>query len=234
MKQIVLDDELAEAYFNFKNGCEVNKNLIERLFLYYKPFQTNKSQLDRIGRASDSSRVSQLVGSGFNSQSIEDLCKETSLKLILNRKKNYYPYVNINEGQDNIESNYTGTFLGVSKDKCKAHLKELCSNAETIFIKDKYFSRIANNAEKVFDLFPSKKTIIIYYLGDDINQNIKIDWESKNSNIQIKKEQNNRSYSKYHDRYMIINQKVQIILTSGFDNLFRNDGDFSYIVRELN
>lgn len=36
-----------------------------------------------------------------------------------------------------------------------------------------------------------------------------------------------------HDRYLIVDDKLEIILTSGFDHLNDSSGDFTYIVRHV-
>ena len=41
----------------------------------------------------------------------------------------------------------------------------------------------------------------------------------------------NNNFLNLHDRYLIIDNKIEIILTSGFDYLFDNSKDFTYIVR---
>ncbi|EJH2022155.1 hypothetical protein NCV10_001948, partial [Campylobacter jejuni] len=43
----------------------------------------------------------------------------------------------------------------------------------------------------------------------------------------------NEKYDYLHDRYIIVDKKIQIILTSGIDNLMNIKKDFTYIIREL-
>jgi len=43
----------------------------------------------------------------------------------------------------------------------------------------------------------------------------------------------NNSYNELHDRYIIVDRKIQIILTSGIDYLIDTSKDFTYIIRKL-
>lgn len=40
-----------------------------------------------------------------------------------------------------------------------------------------------------------------------------------------------QNFKNLHDRYLIIDNKIEIILTSGIDNLIDDSKDFTYIVR---
>ena len=42
-----------------------------------------------------------------------------------------------------------------------------------------------------------------------------------------------RTLPEYHDRYLVVDDKIEIILTSGFDYLIRNEKEFTYIVRPV-
>ena len=48
----------------------------------------------------------------------------------------------------------------------------------------------------------------------------------------IIKEDKRNTYKNYHDRYLLIDDKIEIILTSGFDYLFDENKEFTYIVRK--
>ena len=37
----------------------------------------------------------------------------------------------------------------------------------------------------------------------------------------------------YHDRYLVLDDKLEIILTSGFDYLVKTEKEFTYIVRPV-
>ncbi|MDM8567468.1 hypothetical protein QUF74_17700, partial [Candidatus Halobeggiatoa sp. HSG11] len=43
-------------------------------------------------------------------------------------------------------------------------------------------------------------------------------------------EDTKRTYDNYHDRYLLIDSQIEIILTSGFDYLFDKNKEFTYVV----
>lgn len=43
----------------------------------------------------------------------------------------------------------------------------------------------------------------------------------------------NKNYNELHDRYIIVDKKIQIILTSGIDYLMDTSKDFTYIIQKL-
>lgn len=42
-----------------------------------------------------------------------------------------------------------------------------------------------------------------------------------------------RTLPEYHDRYLVLDDKLEIILTSGFDYLVKTEKEFTYIVRPV-
>ncbi|MBM6884005.1 hypothetical protein [Bacteroides caecigallinarum] len=224
---LVLSDELLSEYYKFTSNSNFDRNLIEKLFNYYKPtYITNKAQLERINHTSDKNLVSSLIKSGLKNQTLEELASKTKYKIILSTDRNDYPYVNIND--DNIEKNFTGTFLrNESRDKAIKHIKSLCKEAEKfIIVYDKYFNEKDDNADTLINLLPKHKLEIIYQLNTfsqeqkDKLQKACPTWTLRDENFQD-----------CHDRYLIIDNKVEIILTSGFWYLNNLSKEITYIVR---
>ena len=224
---LVLSDELLSEYYKFTSNSNFDRNLIEKLFNYYKPtYITNKAQLERINHTSDKNLVSSLIKSGLKNQTLEELASKTKYKIILSTDRNDYPYVNIND--DNIEKNFTGTFLrNESRDKAIKHIKSLCKEAEKfIIVYDKYFNEKDDNADTLINLLPKHKLEIIYQLNTfsqeqkDKLQRACPTWTLRDENFQD-----------CHDRYLIIDNKVEIILTSGFWYLNNLSKEITYIVR---
>ncbi len=231
---IVLSDELLKEFYNFKRNLAFNNNIIDRLLLYYKPPHiTNFAQLKRVG-IEDRVLISQLINKGLNRQTLEELSDKTIFKVILDKKNSNYPYVNI--FQDEIENNYTATFKRNSRDKAREHIKALLKNANSIFIYDKYLSSNDynwSNCKKFFvDLIP-KKPLTIFYKKDHLKQTFISDIKKIYRNWKIK-ENKGANYRDLHDRYLVIDNKMEIILTSGFNYLFDEDKDFTYLIRTLN
>lgn len=230
MQQIVLEDDLLTEYYKFQNGESDNPYLIESLLIYFKPYLTNVAQLKRIGQDQNMILLAALSASGYVSQNLSELSKFTSLKFILSKKKSEYPYININD--DVFKTNFTATFKKGPCTKAIQSIKALCENANTIYIYDKYLKENPASAEKLADLFPIKELSIIYH-NNQLNQNIISLWKKNCSHWKIKKDRTNK-YSKFHDRYLIIDDTVEIILTGGFDKLFSDNYDSTYIFRLLN
>ena len=226
---IALSDELLLDFYNFKHNKKYKNSNIQALFNYYKtPHITNIAQLKRIG-ITDSTLLAQLVKKNLTHQTLLELCDKSIFKIILDSSKSDYPYVNIYG--DTLENNYSATFYrGELRTKAQEHIKSLLKDAKNIFIYDKYFENNWNDTQKFFkDIMPKKPLSIFYkeyHLENKKSQIKKIysKWTLKKDTLQDKHHQ-------LHDRYLIIDNKIEIILTSGFDYLFDDGKDFTYLVR---
>lgn len=221
----VLSDELQKEYCKFKEGEICDRFLIENLLHYYKPsILTNTSQLKRIGKSISPQLETSLRKSGFTTQPLEDLAQSTIYKIILCTDKDYYPYVNING--DKIENNLTACFFKrESRLKAINHMTALCRKAKTISIYDKYSFQDNENIELLKTILPLKDLTIIY---DSQYMNIK-----RLQEYCEKWTFADRTFPEYHDRYLVVDDKLEIILTSGFDYLVKTEKEFTYIVRPL-
>lgn len=221
----VLSDQLQEEYCKFKEGKDYDRSLIENLLHYYKPsILTNTSQLKRIGRSMSRQLETTLRKSGFTTQSLTDLAQNTVYKIILCTDKDSYPYVNING--DKIENNLTACFFKrESRLKAIEHITALCRKAKRICVCDKYSFQSNDNIELLKDILPLKDLTIVYdsqYMTIDLLQKHCEKWTFSD-----------RTLSEYHDRYLVIDDKLEIILTSGFDYLVKTEKEFTYIVRPV-
>ncbi|EEQ62568.1 hypothetical protein HPMG_00025 [Helicobacter pullorum MIT 98-5489] len=170
--------------------------------------------------------------------SLEQLAKKTIYKIILSKDKDDFPYVNI-ATKNKIENNLTSTFYkNESRDKAKAHLKAIFEGASNLFIYDKYCNDNSESVESFAkECFPEKKLNIFYpSLEGSFDQDlcaalkrICSDWKIKEN----KDQKINSQYEDLHDRYIIIDNQIQIIFTSGIDYLMSECKDFTYIVRTL-
>ncbi len=236
--KIVLSDELLTEFYKFKRSSDFDKNLIEKLFNYYTAGElTNAAQLERI-EINDTRLLHNLskTGSKYRGKTLEELCQETTYKFILNTERDDYPYLNINS--DRIERNFTATYgKNESRDKTIEHIKALCKNAKFIFIYDKHMNdKVIREIAKIL---PRKKLNIIYKNGQLSDTQITIlrdickAWTKdciKTKGWTMQEDRRNTYYD-YHDRYLLIDNQIEIILTSGFDYLFDENKEFTYIVR---
>lgn len=231
--QIAIDDDLLKDFYLFKQGKPCDTKRVMQLLSYYKPHLTCVDQLKRIG-VNDASLLAQLASSDWIHQSIEELAQCTNLKLILTANASDYPYVNV-AGGDAIEPNYTGTFKNVPRSKAILHLKALCQNASSIYIYDPFLKKYQERSTQtimdgIFSLLP-RNAITLYCDESSFSQATKSEWKRKNNQLNFRNVDTNSSYKGLHDRYLVIDRKVEIILSSGFDYLFDVQGDFTYVVR---
>ncbi|ECQ5494679.1 hypothetical protein FZJ97_04935 [Campylobacter coli] len=170
--------------------------------------------------------------------SLEQLAKKTIYKIILSKDKDDFPYVNI-ATKNKIENNLTSTFYkNESRDKAKAHLKAIFEGASNLFIYDKYCNDNSESVESFAkECFPKKELNIFYpSLKGSFDQDLcgALKQICSNWKIQENKDQKiNNQYKDLHDRYIIIDNQIQIIFTSGIDYLMSECKDFTYIVRTL-
>jgi len=234
---IVLSDELLKAYYDFKKSKSVEQETITKLFKYYMSGHlTNCKQLERIGIEDDPLKQ-QLAQEGYIKQTLEELCQETIYKFILNTERDDYPYINIHS--DKIERNFTATYSkNESRQKTIEHIKALCKDAQYIFIYDKFINE--KIIREIAKILPRKRLNIIHtqIYNDHTKQ-----WELNLSQTQIMlfknlckdwriQEDRRNTYKNYHDRYLLVDNQIEIILTSGFDYLFDEYKEFTYIVRK--
>jgi hypothetical protein len=249
-KGIVLSDDLLKEYLNFRSGKEFDVQLIKKIINYLKGgVFFNLKQLKEIGVKTREdfnvlglSGLPGLVNQIFNarnkSKSIEELSKESSFKIILSNSKNDYPYVNINN--DNIENNLCGFFYPKqSRNKAIEHIRDLCLKAKKIILFDKYFYTNFDNINTLIELLPNTDINLICYKGYDHHESRTVNYLS---DIQIEELNDKRSNIKLnflddpktiHDRYLLIDDTLEIILTSGFEYLGEQTKDFAYIIRKL-
>lgn len=225
---VVFSDELLEQFFRFRENGNYDKKMVEKLLHYYKPiYLTNVAQLTRIGRTADKTLITNLLKSGYKNQSLEELAKKTGYKVVLCTDRSDFPFVNVDG--DRLENNFSGTFLRKEeRSKAVSHIKSLCEHASHVVVYDKYFCNYRDNVEMLKDLLPTHKLEIKFckysFSKDQIS-----DLKSTRSNWTL----NETKLPDNHDRYLIIDDKIEIVLTSGFRYLSNTDKDFTYLVREI-
>jgi len=92
-----------------------------------------------------------------------------------------------------------------TREKAISHIKTLCGKAENVCLYDKYITRRGRERD-----------------NDHILRIIASLFPEKKMNI-----------SDHHDRYLIIDNKMEIILTGGFSTLLDTSKEFTYIVRPV-
>lgn len=247
---IVLSNKLLREYLLFRFKKEgYDYDLVKRIINYLKEdFFTNSKQLKELSAENEdtkeiilsSPQLKRVVNSRRDAKlTLEELCNKSIYKIILTDKEDSkdYPYVNINS--DIIENNLCG-YLHQNKSRVKAiqHIKNLCSSAKSIFIFDKYFNNNNSNIEIVDRILPNSKFTLKFIEKsnntNDYNFNIdNYNVINQNRNGSVAKEELPGSFNRFHDRYIIIDNKIEIILTSGFEYLSNSQKELTYIVREI-
>ena len=224
----MIDDDLFREYHKFQKGEEFDSKKIKQLFHYYKKrLVSNIKQYEDNGVELDANLKNQMAHAGLRRQSLEELAENHTLyKIILSSTKDAFPYVNIMDDKQRLENNYSASFdMAESRELAIKHLTSICLHAKEIVLYDKYFSLKERNIDLIKKILPRKKLIIKYYnINDKYIELMKQHCEQWDF-CKIPQLINR------HDRYLIVDDKIEIILTSGFDHLNDTSGDFTYIVR---
>ncbi|MGB3749996.1 MAG: hypothetical protein WA945_00350 [Arcobacteraceae bacterium] len=241
-KGIVLSDDLLKEYLNFRSGKEFDVQLIKKIINYLKGgVFFNFKQLKKIGvMTKEDFNVFGIPGlwkqilRSNNKDTLEDLSKKSVFKIILSDNETKFPYVNIYN--DVIENNLCGFFYpGHDRDKAIEHIRTLCLDAKEIVLFDKFFHKKRENIDTLIKILPDTDLQLIYYRGGKNKEK----YLTKNQKKQLKSKRNNITlYLKddpknIHDRYLLIDKKIEVILTSGFYHLGKHTNDFAYIIRKV-
>lgn len=233
----LLSDELAELYLNYKKGEKVNQTLLELFFSFYEPVPfCSLDQLNKYAPENVEARQA-LLASEYSAKTEAQVLDETKYKIILTTDSNNYPCVNINKG--NLKKEIVISYkAGESRDETIKHLKNLCKNAHNIILCDKY----------MFDGLNVEDTPIAKFFNNiiDNQNNINIFYKTSDEDIQkhltylkrirpkcTLKACSNKVYKDVHDRYILIDSKLEIILSSGMEYLFDTTKEISLICRKI-
>lgn len=226
-----LSDELCKQYYLFKqHAADYDKDVVSRLLSYYnEEYITNTAQLIRVGANVSKTLMDALRHNSLSSQPVEELAAKTLYKLILCTDQSGFPYVNINS--DPICNCVIGSFYrDVPRQKAISHLSALCKDGKRIYLYDQYLS---GSRDVLLQILPDKALELIYatnrptsHLGaDDI-----VYLSGRNAKWTFTP---NGTMLTHHDRYIIIDDKLEIVLTSGFEYLTNPMKEISYIVRPI-
>lgn len=239
---MVLDDALLIAYEQFKKQGEAGSdtNLMLNFFRYYRfPHLTNHAQIMRceteLGECAASLKIAAAnKGIAASKLSLNELSQQTKLKLILTNEsdpsKQKFPYLNINNKQ--VDTPFSITIpRGGSRQQLIEYLNNLCSDARSITLHDAYFMNKWQNTQKLFyDIIP-KKILTIYHPDKFTQANVSA-IKCICSEWTVKKD--TQSYDKNnHDRYLKIDNELEIIVSSGFDYLWDTSKEITCIFKVI-
>lgn len=210
MFKIALEDDLAQELCNFKQRENYDDRIVERILYYYKaPILVSQKYMKKCYE--DEATLSRILANNdidFK-RSLEELAAtQTLYKIILSKDKSEFPFVNI--FNDKLENNFTATFKsGEPRTKAVKHFTSLFYNECVDEIK------IVKSEKAESD--------------GGIKQNTQI------MGVKVQVVANDQNYNKdnTHDRYINIDDKIEIILTSGLDNFQNTLKDFTYLIRTI-
>ena len=236
---VVLSDDLFKQYHAYIDGRKDDYSLdtIKRILKYHRHgFVSNVGQYQRCGIPIDVNLEKQLRNNRLTNQSLMELAStRTYYKIILSETSDIFPYVNIKSGKEKVDVSITGSFtLLENRQKAKEHIASLCASAKEIYLLDKH---INNEREKEnikdslnYILPKDRKVLVNSYekLSEDVVDYLRHDYPRREFDTLSAQNSNN-----YHDRYIVVDNELEILFSSGFDHLARNVSDLTYVVRPV-
>ena len=230
LKGVVVENDLFVEYHKFTKGKPCDAKIIKRLLHFYcNEIVSNVGQYEETGVELDANLKNKLAHAGLKRQSLESLAEHyTMYKIILSTRKNNFPYINIMNDDLRLERNFSASFdIGESRAFAVEHLKAICSHAKKITVYDKYLSHKIENVDILDKIFPKKKLNIVH---KNLDTNFIAEMQKRCETWSIC---NDSAINDRHDRYLVIDDIIEIILSSGFDHLNDMAGDFTYIIRPV-
>lgn len=230
-----LEDDLFKALDDFNKGKGFDKKLIKTLLSYRisgLSFVYNTSQAKRCGIQMEAQLESQLRKASLTTQSLTDLAKRTVYKGILSTTNDTFPFININSGK--IKPTISGTYYSnESRANAISHIKSLCEKAEEITVIDPYLTKTPSALDVLCGLLPSRKLKIILHDSPSNGydpRKVQTELQSFNTlwTIELK---SLLAYS-HHDRYISIDSEMEVVISSGLDNMSCTTKDVTYLVKQ--
>lgn len=246
VKELVLSDKLFSLYKRFYS---IDKPTIKQIRMYEKllnkvsfPIKTNAEQVINCKASHNlpehiyDDLIAPLLSVG-NYESLENLSQSTFYKLILttNDADRCFPYFNINKNE--IDKIYSLTCeINGSRDYLIAYLTSLLLSANKVLIQDMYFSHKSSNAVNLFALLPDYSLNIEYIQNYNdsgrTNTDVFNDVDLINSKWNVTRNTDNK-FQTCHDRYLIIDDKIEIMLSSGFFYLWDKTKEITCVIKKL-
>ena len=228
---MVLDHRLFVEYDKFKKGESYNKPLVNKILSYYhNDFLTNVGQYDHNGIQITRSYRSALATSGLKNQSLVELAALTTYKIILTDEQTNYPFVNIDEGRFNpsISTFYEGDAERVA---AKDYLRNLCQGArKSILLYDLYINS-AHDLDGLLKYIIPNAQIQFIFSFDKIDEAHRVELQRTHPRLSFK---DLGAVPRHHDRYLIIDDSIEVVLTSGFEYLQNQKKEISLVIRSIN
>lgn len=247
MSYIVLEESLLNEFFKFYYGDSYNKETIHNLFYHFKPFVITNEQIINYFSNDDIALQKALTtqipycecidtsSELYSNQFYKEMLEKSKYKILLTNNSISLNTLDCHKIciKDKPTHIYAKKFeSGSNRDNAKKHIISLMKNANKITIIDKflYKDNVINN-------------LISWFNENNLNKEINFILKGQKSQLSrntITSRFNNEGYNvtcklindTIHDRYIIIDDKISINLTSGLEYLFKTNKDFTYIISE--
>ena len=230
---VALCDSLQSEYCKYKHGEEFDRYRINRILRYSEgAIITNVDQLKRIGRDDElKSQEKTLRSAGLKGQNdVTELASRTAYNIVLSDSCNEYPYVNILDPDEPLQPVIGGCFFrNQPREKAVRHIAAMCSRASDILIYDQHLSSADScerNMQLLASLLPDRKLELVHHPDHLTDEAVRYLCALR-PKLTLRQEQ----LPTHHDRYIVIDGKMEIILTSGFYYLASPVKEITYIVR---
>lgn len=227
---MVLDHNLFVEYWKFRRGEGYNRPLVNKILTYYhNEFLTNVGQFEHNGVQIDNRLKYDLLKNGWNRQNLSELAALTTYKIILTDGQTQFPYVNINEGR--FTPSMTTFYAGdVERQVAMDYLKNLCQSAKkSILLYDGYIN-VAHNLDGLLKYILPNKKIQFIFSHDKIDATHRATLQRTHDKLMFK---NIGGVPQHHDRYLIIDDTIEVVLTSGFEYLQNQKKEISLVIRPI-
>lgn len=227
---MVLDHNLFVEYWKFRRGEGYNMPLVNKILTYYhNEFLTNVGQFVHNGVQIDRRLKKELAQNGFVNQNLQELAALTTYKIILTDGHTNYPYVNINEGRFNpaMTTFYAGD---MERDAARDYLRNLCYGAKkSILLYDGYIN-VAHDLDNLLRYIIPNKQILFLFSFAKITEEHRNELQRTHDKLSFK---DLGAVQKHHDRYLIIDDSIEVVLTSGFEYLQNQKKEISLVIRPV-
>lgn len=251
----VLEDDLLEEYFKFTKpdkfpNEKYDKEIIKSLLSYQiMPFLFSTGQINRLkGNISrripnieliDRNIENQLSKNKLTSGDLIELAKKTFYRCVLSKDKDQYPYVKIG-GSDKVVTSVTGSYYyNEPRQKAIEHIRTLCADAKEIIVWDEYIMQEWDKFIKpvLENIIPRNPNIEIVIHDNTIRSQNSISYDPNNVEKWLteiyswKIKRRALKVNQHHDRYLVIDNKQDVVLTSGLRYLEDNKKELTYIIK---
>lgn len=223
-----LDDDLAKVYHDFKRGNKVNGELLIKFLRFYRPnHKTNLQQMQRIN-LDDTAILSQLANLPDKNKSLIELSEDTAFKYILSSENMDFPYRSIEDKNFKTEVIYSFN-KNEPRNVFFSHFQALVASSKVVVVSDCYLEEKNKELKRFYTLFGKIPCTLCLTFGHSNKGYIS---KIKAINNKFKIVRDSRSeYSRLHDRYILIDEKIELIITSGIDYIFDDSKECTIVIR---